>query len=205
MTFVSQASMVLFPALRQTESGDAALFYERACDALNTILPITYLFYAPMVLVLGIWLPDYKESLVFFAYVLPMCMFEGKMDILGTTYLKVLRKEKYLLGINMITLSASMLLSLVGTYLIHSVDFILISIIFTLGLRELLVEAFLSKLLKVRFSSASVSTIILSAVFVIAYIVFGTAAGTLVYAILLFVYFVIYGSMLGRVLYFLRR
>ena len=188
MTFISQASMVLFPALRQSSDSDMASFYCITRDALNFLLPIIYLLYYPVVLLLGLWLPDYAASLIYFSYVLPICLFDGKMDILGTTYLKVLRREDDLLKINVITMFVSIVVSFIGAYYLRSLEFILFSVVLALGVRELLVEGYISKLLDSTASSMSVAVIVLSGCFVIASNLLSPFAALAVYLLALLLY-----------------
>lgn len=57
-------------------------------------MPGFLLVYMPLYYVLNLWLPQYKESLVYLIFLLPLCVYEGKMNLLCTTYFKVLRLEK---------------------------------------------------------------------------------------------------------------
>lgn len=124
--FISQASMVLFPSLRQAGTEETATFFKTARSALACVLPVAYVLYAPICWVLGIWLPDYGESLALFALLLPLCVFDGRMDIVGTTYLKVLRKEGLLLKINLSALAISAVGAIVGAYVVRSVELMLV-------------------------------------------------------------------------------
>ena len=190
MTFISQASMVLFPALRQSSGSDMASFYRITRDALNILLPIIYLLYYPAVLLLGLWLPDYAASFIYFSYVLPICLFDGKMDILGTTYLKVLRREDDLLKINIVTMIVSIVISFIGAYLLRSIEFILFSVVLALGIRELLVEGYISKLLNSTASSMSIAVIVLSGCFVAASNLLSPFAALAVYLLALLLYMI---------------
>lgn len=87
--------MVLFPALRQTDKSKRNEIYSSLRDALGILLPIVFVAYYPMQLIFGIWLPDYKESLSYIAVLLPLCTYDGKMQMLCNTYFKVLRKENF--------------------------------------------------------------------------------------------------------------
>lgn len=145
MMFISQASMVLFPALRQSGEKDSSGFFIALRDSLNAILPLILLLYFPAIWILNQWLPDYQQSLAYFAYVLPLCIFEGKMDIVGATYLKVLRRESALLAINFVTLVGSCIISVIGACFLHSVEFILLGAIIALGLRSLYSELYIGR------------------------------------------------------------
>ena len=124
MTLVSQASMVLFPALRQAEKDEAVNFYLAASNALDVLLPLTYVLYAPMAALLTWWLPQYEASFTFFALLMPLCIFNSRMGVVGNTFLWVLRKESRLLAINIATLGISALFAVVGTFWFHSIGIV---------------------------------------------------------------------------------
>ena len=180
--------MVLFPALRQADENEASAFYEKARGLLNVILPTTFFLYWPSVLLLNIWLPDYSTSFTYFAFVLPLCVYEGKMDILGITYLKVFRQESKLLAINVGTLIASTLFTFAGIYIANSIEITLICIVAVLGLRELFTEAVISKRFNSKQSPMSWATLPLCLFFSIACITLPPSIGAIAYLIIYIVY-----------------
>lgn len=125
LAFVEQASMVLFPALRQSTEEQVVRFYCAARDALSLFFPAAYLLYFPIVLVLGIWLPDYIESFSFFILLMPFCVFESKMSVTCTTLFKVRREERQLLRLNLVVMTASVVLSAVGVFTVQSIWFVI--------------------------------------------------------------------------------
>src|SRR5690606_17481692 len=98
-------------------------------NSLMVILFGVLFLYFPVYKLLAIWLPQYKDSLTYMAILFPMCLFEGKMSLLVATYLKVLRKEKTLLKINIITLVVSILLTFVSIYLLRNLNLAVLSIL----------------------------------------------------------------------------
>ena len=124
MTLVSQASMVLFPALRQAEKDEAVNFYLAASNGLDVLLPLAYALYAPMAALLTWWLPQYEASFTFFALLMPLCIFNSRMGVVGNTFLWVLRKEGRLLAINVVALFFSTLCAVIGTFCFHSVEIV---------------------------------------------------------------------------------
>lgn len=189
MMFISQASMVLFPALRQSGKDESMSFYNSALNLLNVFLPMIYLLYFPIVFFLGVWLPDYVASFSYLVYVLPLCLFEGKMDIVGATYLKVFRRENFLLLANLATFAMSAMASCLGTYCFHSVDLILVSVVVALAARGLVVEAYVCRLFGTKVSLTSFAAIAVSFGFIAvclfvpnefrAFVVFGLLAAYL--------------------------
>ena len=121
LLFISQVSMVLFPALRRAGPDSLKKYYRMLRSGLGILLPAVLLAYIPMKYLLGLWLPQYRESLRYLALLLPLCTFDGKTQLLCTTYLKVLRKERLLLRINLLACGVSAVLSVMGAFLWNNI------------------------------------------------------------------------------------
>ena len=145
LLFASQASMVLFPALRKADEGETVRFFQASRDALDLFLPVCYLLYFPAVLILGWWLPKYEPSFIYFAYLMPVVVFNGKMNMVGNTYLLVLRREGLLLGINAIAVAVSVIGALVGAFVLHSIEFMIAAAVLALMWRSAHVERMLAR------------------------------------------------------------
>lgn len=165
LTCVSQASMVLFPTLRQVSKETLAHCFSLVRDCLDILLPVVYLLYSPGAFLLSLWLPQYETSFRLFSILLPLCVFDGKMDLVGMTFLKVQREESQLLRINIATLIGGTIFSLIGTYVLHSIEFILGGTVIAVMIRCLYSERYVAKLLDARRSRATLGVIIISALF----------------------------------------
>lgn len=111
LSFIMQLSVVLLPALRRIDpEGGNALFY-RARNALMLTLPLVYLAYFPASRVLSLWVPQYVQSMRYLAVLLPISVFDCKMNLLCGTYLKARRREGLLLTISAATMVGSVGLS----------------------------------------------------------------------------------------------
>ena len=182
LLFVSQASMVLFPALRQGTASEKKRTYSFLLGFMEIAFPAVYLLYYPAAAILGAWLPQYADSILYFAILLPICLFEGKMDICCTTFFKVLRKERSLLKINIVTVLLSAVLSVVGVYFVGEINAVLIFIVIMLALRSLYSEFRLNNEMEVSSSSLPYQEILLSALFVIAALTTSLLLGFLITA-----------------------
>lgn len=147
LQFIAQVSIVLFPALRRFDETLLSDFYALMRDALSLFLPAAFLAYAPVKAVLALWLPQYQDSLSSMALLLPICLFDGKMQMLCNTYFKVLRKERVLLKVNMLSMALSFALSLFGVLVIHNLYFVIVSIVVTVAFRSVASEIYLGRLL----------------------------------------------------------
>ncbi len=148
LQFISQVSIVLFPALRRLETDRQKEFFGLAGDALGLILPAVLLLYAPARVVLGLWLPRYQESLAGMALLLPICLFDGKMQMLYSTFFKVLRRERALLAVNLASMLLSALLAVIGVHILKNLHFVILSMVASVAFRSLVSEVYLSRLMR---------------------------------------------------------
>lgn len=148
-SFVSQAAMVLFPALRQGSKDEVGKFFYAVRNFMDLVFPVVYLFYFPGVWLLSMWLPQYANSFIFFAYLLPICVFDGKMSIACTTCFKVEREEALLLKINIVTTCFSAIGAVIGGYALGSIWFIIGTVVVAIILRSVVSELLLANRLDV--------------------------------------------------------
>ncbi|MCQ6280008.1 lipopolysaccharide biosynthesis protein [Bacillus sp. EB600] len=147
LVFIAQVSMVLFPVLRQVDEKRLKGVYSTTRALLGLFLPVVFLAYIPMKFLLGLWLPQYQESLQYLALLLPLCTFDGKMQLLCNTYFKVLREEKRLLTYNIVAMVLSIVLSLIGGYLLNNIYIVVISMVVSIAFRSIISELYLAKLM----------------------------------------------------------
>lgn len=180
LQFINQVSMVLFPALRRIKEDEIKKIYNLLSKAMGLILPIIYLVYTPVNIILGIWLPQYKDSLIYLAILLPICIFDSKMNLLCITYLKVLRKEKVLLWLNVATMVLSFILSFIGVYLIKSIYMVVLFMVFSIAFRSVVSELYLSKLMGTKVKASIIQELTLAIIFLISSWFLGALEGFLV-------------------------
>ncbi|WP_070041588.1 oligosaccharide flippase family protein [Robinsoniella peoriensis] len=147
LLFISQVSMVLFPALRQSKKEHIENFYNIVSKLLGVLLPMIFLLYYPAQYILNLWLPQYKESIKYLALLLPICTFDGRMQLLCNTYFKVLRKENVLLFVNILSFIISGCLGIFGTFIIGNIYFTIVSIVIAIAFRSVLSEIYLGRLM----------------------------------------------------------
>lgn len=166
LAFVSQASMVLFPALRQVDPMEAKSFFANVRDSMSLFFPVIYILYYPMVWLLSLWLPKYATSFVYFAFLIPICLFDGKMNICSTTFFKVLRREETLLKVNVCTCIVSAVFTLFGVFEFQSIFFVIGGVVIAIIGRSLWSENQLTRELGVASDNAiTAGELILTAVF----------------------------------------
>ena len=145
LLFIQQISMVLFPALRQADKKILNSFFSVFESLLTFLMPLAYILYFPIVFIVGMWLPNYSDSLKYFGLLLPICVFDSRMNLLCITYLKVLRKESLLFIINVFTVLGSGILSAAGIYLCKNIEVTIMLVVISVVLRSIMSEVILAK------------------------------------------------------------
>lgn len=188
MVFIRAVALVMFPMLRRTNSDKLSGIYNTMRTCLMIPLLGMLVCYYPAKVILSAWLPQYADSLVYMALLFPMCVFESKMSMLIETYMKTLRKEKWLLLVNVTTVSLSVVITLITTYWLHNLDLAVASIVFLLAFRCVFAELLLSTVLDVNVKTDIVLELALTIVFIGASWFVGGIAGLAIYAAAYLVY-----------------
>lgn len=144
LLFIAQLSLVLFPILRRLDIDHLSAFYSKIRDLLFVISPLAYLLYLPASFVLGIWLPSYSDSFRYLGILMPLLVFDGKMNMLCSTYFKVYNDTNHLLSFNCMALAVSLLLSCVGAYCVGSIEFVVCGLLAAIMLRSIVSERYLA-------------------------------------------------------------
>lgn len=188
MVFIRAVSLVMFPALRRTATSKISEIYVLMRTGLMIPLLGMLIFYYPAKVILSAWLPQYADSLVYMALLFPMCVFESKMSMLIETYMKTLRKEKWLLMVNVAAVSLSVVTTLITTYWLHNLDLAVASIVFLLAFRCVFAELLLSTVLDVNVKTDIILELALTIIFIGASWFVGGIAGLAIYAVAYLIY-----------------
>lgn len=205
LAFVSQAAMVLFPALRQSDEGEVRSFYIVARDALGLVFPVIYLLYFPMVGLLGLWLPAYADSLRYFAWLIPICVFDSKMNITCTTLFKVRRRETTLLAVNIVTTLCCAVAVCTSVFLVDSFESAIACATLCIIGRSIASERIVSADLGVTVEDVTVWELMLTCVFVALTTTVPATVAMLAYAALYLGFLILHKKQLIRLLGFVRR
>lgn len=188
LMFISQLSMVLFPALRQSTKQQIKKTYFILRESIGLFLPIIFLFYIPLRYILGFWLPQYQESLIYLALLLPLCTFDGKMNILCNTYFKVFRKEKILLKVNIFTVIFSLIFSLIAGYVIKDIYLIIVIMVLSVAFRSIMSELYLAKMMDTSVIKQIFQEVILVIIFMISSWYMSPITSFIIYSITYIIY-----------------
>lgn len=188
MTFISAISLVLYPVLRRLSNEKIRLMYPEIRDILMVILLVGLFLYYPIDYILPMWLPKYKDSLVYMAILFPMCVYQGKFDLLINTFMKTFRLEKALLNINIIAMLFSMAVTAVNVFLIHNLTVLMFSIILILWVQTSLGELYLTKKLHIDIWQDLFLETVVVIIFMMSSWLLSRYLGLLVYAVSLGAY-----------------
>lgn len=171
LMFINQASQVLFPDLRRRKVSEISVFYERVREKLSIMFPIALLLYVPICEFVSFWLPQYSGSMEYLVFLLPLCVFDSKMNLLCNTIYKVFNKIYLLLICNSIALLVSVLLITISIYVFGSVRLVVLSMLIAIGLRGITAEVILSRFLSVKTNfGLIISEVLLVCSFVVTYL-----------------------------------
>ena len=166
MTLINAVAMIMFPALRRSKEEQLLDIYMRIRPFVVIPMLGMLLFYYPMKTFLSFWLPEYADSLQYMAILFPMCLFECKMSLLISTYMKTLRKEKWLMQVNIITLFISFVLTILNVYVLQSLALTVFSVVILLGFRSVIAELLLSRFFNISLYKINIEEVGLSIIFI---------------------------------------
>lgn len=172
LSFMAQVSMVIFPVVRRMEAGSQGKAYLMLRNSLVTVLPLIYVLYFPGSALLGWWLPQYAASLRYLAILLPVCIFDCKMQLLVNTYLKSMRKENALMWVNIASLGGSIVLMLATAFCTSSITMTAAAMVVAIATRSAIAEVYLGRFMEVGSIKVLASEVVLAFFFVLVAYVF---------------------------------
>ena len=148
MIFISAVSIVMYPLLKNLSEDTMVKVFSTLRSMLMVPILGMLVVYYPAKCILSVWLPQYAESLRYMALLFPMCVFESKMSMLITTYLKALRKEKTIMIVNIASMLTTLGLTVIMAYALHNLTLTILLLTFALAFRSILGEITLFRILK---------------------------------------------------------
>ncbi|OYO84890.1 hypothetical protein CG709_14740, partial [Lachnotalea glycerini] len=161
-----------------------AEIYQIARIILSHLFTGNLLLYFPIVNILQIWLPEYQKSFKYLILTLIICIFDGKMQMLFSTYMKVFRKEKVLLAINVVSLIFSAILSFVSAYIFRDFTMVVFGMALSIAIRSIISEIYLGNMLNQKFFKLLFTESFLSAFFVLSFWLYGGTKSFVFYFVL---------------------
>ena len=169
LLFISQVGIVLFPFLRKLSKSEVQMFYLLFDRLLSFLLYFSLCLYYPIYLFISSWLPQYQESLIYLASLLPICVFDGKVQMLFIPCLKNFRKESVLLKINFFSLFLNVVLCLYAIHL-NLLVLVLSALLLSVILKMILLGIVTTRILNVAFFRNFLFDIVTIFVFLYSYV-----------------------------------
>lgn len=167
VVFISQIGLLIFPILRNLNKEKLANIFETFGSFLSIFFIVSMLGFYPLKWIIINYLPQFLDSIKALIIILPICLFEGKVQILFNTYYKVLRKQRVLFVINLISFGSSLIFSIIGVYLFTNIEIVLYFMVISVYIRYILSEVFLLKLLKIQYSHDYYFPLLFSVLFIL--------------------------------------
>jgi O-antigen/teichoic acid export membrane protein len=135
LTFITTASTVLLPALKQLEDAVSDALYIPLNNLTSFLFLGSLLLFYPMKVAIAAWLPQYADSLIFMGMLFPILFFESKFNLLVITYLKKKLKTQYIFYVNAFSTLLSLFGCLLFCYYFSNLKLTIFLITFILGVR----------------------------------------------------------------------
>ncbi|GDZ35167.1 hypothetical protein MCC02031_18660 [Bifidobacteriaceae bacterium MCC02031] len=167
LSFLSQVAMVLFPSLKTVDEERQEEIYADIRDKLDLILPLALIGYYPAYFTLNLWLPTYSIGLRSLYLLLPICIFDGKMQILFTTFFKILRRERQLFIVNFLAVGFSLIATIVVLQTWCDPAMTMVVAVLAVVLRSFMAEKVLSNYYRRKISLISISMFLLCMIYLV--------------------------------------
>ncbi|MDE6550686.1 MAG: hypothetical protein K2M44_04230 [Clostridia bacterium] len=182
LVFITAISVVLFPSLKRIEEDKLPQMYKNIRGILSPLLFICMLFYFLGSWILNMWLPKYSDSLVYLGVLLPIIIYSSKVSLLTNNYLKVFRKEKIMLIVNLISIALGAVAFTLSAYVFNNLFAVLISVVGVIMFNSILSEICVLRVIKVKIIKDFILEIIMTVGFILAASLLNLWMGCLVYA-----------------------
>ncbi|WP_074036146.1 oligosaccharide flippase family protein [Exiguobacterium sp. AT1b] len=167
LIFFNSIGTVIFPMLRRLSLSEQVKVYESISYIFPFISLFSLLMYFPIELILNNILVSYSYMFLILPFIFPVIVFEARVSLLANSYLKTLRKEAIMLRINILVLCISFILTTLSIYIFRNLEFVLLTIVFCIMLRSLIMDIYITRYLNSNFNKSILYDCILVLVFII--------------------------------------
>lgn len=188
LTFVTAVSVVLFPSLKRIRGEALPQMYQDIRQVLSPVLFLALLFYFPGCWIVEKWLPNYADSLKYLAILLPIIVFSSKVTLLTNNYLKVYRREKSMLIVNLISVALGFGLFALCAYVFDHLTALLVCTVAVVMFNSVLSEIVVMRIIKVRIVKDFIFEALLTVGFILVASLLDLWWGCLAYFVLFAVY-----------------
>lgn len=182
LLLISQISLSLFPVLRQLNFENQKSIFIKSSQLLTILMLGVFLLYFPLIGVLSKWIPRYIDSFKYLIILMPICLFEGKMQMIYNTYMKSLNRQKALLVINIGILLLCLVLTSIAGFLFHNLLIVLYSMLVCIATRSVITQLYLYKFYNLKMDSGIGVELFFAFLFIIAVSLLDSLYAFLVYS-----------------------
>ena len=155
IAFVSAVAIVAFPLLRRASVPSLPGVFVAIRSVLTYSALAAMLAYFPLREFLSTWLSAYADGLRYLVLLFPLCLYEGKMALLVSSFWKAMRKERLMARLNLAAVAFATIWSAVAAFVFGSLDLCVLGIIVTVALRSMVGEALVGRTLGVSTAGRS--------------------------------------------------
>ncbi len=182
LTFVQAVSTVLFPSLKRVEEQRLPEIYSGVRNAISPLLVVAMNCYFIGCWILKMWLPKYSDSLVYLGILLPLIIYSSKVNLLTNNYLKVYRKEKTMLIVNVASIVLGVIAFALCAYVFNNLMALLICIIAVIMFNSIVSEICVMRIIKVKIIKEHIYESIMTVAFILCASLLKLWVGLAVYA-----------------------
>lgn len=188
LTFINAVSIVLFPSLKRLDPNKLPETYTKIQKILTPVLITALTFYFLARWALEIWVPQYTGSLVYIGFILPTIIWSSKVTLLTNNYLKVYRKEKSLLVVNIISVLIAFILFGICAYIMQDIKAVIISLVCVMFFKSTVSELIVYKIIEKKARFEHIVELLMIAIFVVIVTLLSLLDGLLVWLGVLIIY-----------------
>lgn len=193
MVGVTAVATVMYPTLGRVEKDVLPQFFQKMYQYFTHFTVFSLLLYFPAYLLVGIFFQKYTPMLSYFVFFFAMMTWQAKVNITTSTYFRVLRMERKMMKINILSVlffcfSYFLLRLTIGHLFSGQVTIVAISTFLSMVFLEILAEQTLRKALGLRFDRQLAKDIVINLIFLVAAFIPNKYWGFAVYGVFVLIY-----------------
>lgn len=192
LVFITAISVVLFPSLKRLDESKLPSLYKSIRRALSPLLFAMLALYFVGCAVVERWLPNYSSSLLYLGIFLPMVVFSSKVSLLTNNYLKVYRKEKTMMIINLCSIALGVGMFSLCAYAFNSLIALMACVVVAVMFNSIASEICVMRTIGIKIIADFIIEALMTVAFILSATLLHRWIGFAVYMGALVAYFVIY-------------
>lgn len=192
LVFITAISVVLFPSLKRLDESKLPNLYKSIRRALSPLLFAMLALYFVGCAVVERWLPNYSSSLLYLGIFLPMVVFSSKVSLLTNNYLKVYRKEKTMMIINLCSIALGVGMFALCAYAFNNLIALMACVVVAVMFNSIASEICVMRTIGIKIVADFIIEAFMTVAFILSATLLHRWIGFAVYMSALLVYFVIY-------------